>query len=268
MKQRINGIDLNYVVDGPEGAPWVTFTTGIANDAAMWDTHVPTLAWDYRLLRYDSRGHGGSGTTAPPYDFDTLIGDTVGLWDALGIEQSALVGIGLGGMTAMATALRHPARVSALIPAACRARLTPDYEAIWPPMIETATDNGIEAIVNRTAERWFPEKFRASHPDVMDRVRAMIRRSSLDGYLGCIAALLTLDLGDDMSGISAPTLFVSGAHDFIGGPPAMMQSMADQIPGARHVTLDGAGHICSMGNPEGFTRALSEFLGSLKTEET
>ncbi len=263
MKQPINGIDLNYVIDGPEGAPWVTFTTGIANDIAMWDAHVETLARDYRLLRYDSRGHGGSEATSPPYDFDTLIGDTVGLWDALGIEQSTLVGIGLGGMTAMATALRHPDRISALVPAACRARLTPEYEAIWPPMIETASTKGIESIVERTAERWFPEEFRAANPDVMDRVRAMIRRSSLDGYLGCIAALLTLDLGDDIAAITAPTLFVSGALDFVGGPAEMMQSMADQVPGARHVTLDGAGHICSMGSPHGFTRALSEFLGSL-----
>jgi 3-oxoadipate enol-lactonase len=263
MKQRVNGIDLNYAIDGPDGAPWVTFTTGIANDVAMWDAHVDVLARDYRLLRYDSRGHGGSDATAPPYDFDMLIGDTVGLWDALGIEQSVLVGIGLGGMTAMATALRHPNRISALVPAACRARLTPDYEAIWPPMIETASEHGIEPIVERTAERWFPEEFRAANPDVMDRVRAMIRRSSRNGYLGCIAALLTLDLGDEIAAITAPTLFVSGALDFIGGPADMMQSMAEQVPGARHVTLDGAGHICSMGNAEGFSRALSEFLGSL-----
>ncbi len=260
MKANANGIEINYVVDGPEGAPWVTFTTGISNDLAMWDDHVAALARDFRLLRYDSRGHGMSGATPAPYSFEMLIGDTIGLWDALGIARSHLVGIGLGGMTAMALALEHPDRVHGLVPAACRASLTPEYQAIWPPMVAAATEGGIDAIAGRTAERWFPEAFRAANPDVMARVDAMIRRTALDGYLGCVAALLTLDLGDDLAAITAPTLFISGELDLVGGPAAMMRGMADTVPGARHAILAGAGHICSMANPDGFSEAVSEFL--------
>ena len=263
MKAKINGIDINYVIDGPDGAPWVTFITGISNDVTMWDDHVAALSRDFRLLRYDSRGHGMSGASRAPYNFEMLIGDTVGLWDALGITRSHLVGIGLGGMTAMALALEHPDRVHGLVPAACRAALTPEYEAIWPPMVAVAMEGGIDAIAARTAERWFPEAFRAANPAVMTRVDAMIRRTSLDGYLGCIAALLTLDLGGRIAGITAPSLFVSGALDLVGGPAAMMQGMADTVPGARHVTLPDAGHICSMANPDGFSEAVSGFLKTL-----
>ena len=263
MMIEANGIEIGYRIDGPAGAPWITFSTGIANDVTMWDAHVAALSKDFRLLRYDSRGHGASRATPGPYSFDLLVGDTVGLWDALGIERSHLIGIGLGGMTAMALALDHPARVAGLVPSACRAALTPDYEAIWPPMIETASSHGVEAIVERTAERWFPEAFRMANPGVMDAVRSMIRRTSLDGYLGCIAALLTLDLGGRIADITAPTLFISGALDAIGGPPAMMQAMAEVVPGARHVTLDGAGHICSMANAGAFDAAVGDFLASL-----
>ena len=82
MKVEANGIAINYVVDGPEGAPWVTFSTGIANDTTMWDDHIAGLADRYRLLRYDTRGHGSSGATAGGYTFELLTGDVLGLWEA------------------------------------------------------------------------------------------------------------------------------------------------------------------------------------------
>ncbi len=263
MKAEANGIAINYEVDGPQGAPWVTFSTGISNDTTLWDDHVAGLADRYRLLRYDSRGHGASSATAGDYTFDLLCSDALGLWDALGIERSHLVGIGLGGMTAMALALDHPERISALVAAACRAALTPDYEAIWPPMNDIARASGIEAIVERTASRWFPDAFREANPETMENVRAMIRRTSLDGYLGCIAALLTLDLGGRVQDLAVPTLFVSGAEDRLGGPSEMMRELADSVADARHVTLPGAGHICNIANPQGFTRALGEFFDSI-----
>ena len=203
---------------------------------------------------------GGSGASAGDYSFDLLIGDTVGLWDALAIDRSALVGIGLGGMTAMGLALEHRDRVSALIPSACRASLTPDYEAIWPPLIATAREKGVAGVAEMTATRWFPEAFREANPELMDKIRTMIRGTSPEGYFGCIAALLTLDIGDAIAGLDMPTLFVSGALDAIGGPPAMMQGMCDQVPGARHVTLADAGHICNMANPEAYSAAVLEFL--------
>ncbi len=264
MKAGAGGIAVNHVIDGPEGAPWITFSTGITNDTTMWDDHVDGLADRYRLLRYDSRGHGGSEATQGDYTLDLLVGDILGLWDSLGIERSHLVGIGLGGMTAMKLALDHPKRVSALVPAACRAALTPEYQAIWPPMIETARTRGIEAIVETTASRWFPDAFRDANPATLDKVRAMIRRTSLDGYLGCIAALLTLDLGGRVQDLAMPTLFVSGELDHLGGPPAVMRGLADSVAGARHVTLPGAGHICNIANADGFTRALGEFFDSLR----
>jgi 3-oxoadipate enol-lactonase len=258
-----NGIAINYVIDGPEGAPWVTFSTGISNDTTLWDDHVAGLAGRYRLLRYDSRGHGASAATAGDYTFEQLTGDVLGLWDVLRIERSHLVGIGLGGMTAMALALDYPERISALVAAACRAALTPDYAAIWPPMVEAARASGIDAIVEQTARRWFPDGFRAANPETLDKVRMMIRRTSLDGYLGCIAALLTLDLGARVGRLAVPTLFVSGAEDLLGGPPAVMRELADSVAGARHVTLPGAGHICNIANAEEFTRALGDFFDSI-----
>ena len=263
MRIESNGIMINCAVDGPEGAPWVTFVTGMTNDVTMWDDHVPALSRDWRLLRLDSRGHGLSDATPPPYSFPMLVGDVVGAWDALGIERSHLVGIGLGGMTAIATALAHPERVGALVPAACRVELVPEYSGIWAAMIEKSAAGGIAAIADITAGRWFPEAWREANPERMKDVREMILRTSLDGYHGCIRALLTVGFGDRLGELAMPALFVSGALDAVGGPPAVMEEQARAVQDGRHVSLPGAGHICNMANPRAFEDALGGFLAPL-----
>ena len=263
MLVEANGININCEIDGPDGAPWVTFVTGITNDTSMWDDHVAALSDTHRLLRLDSRGHGGSDATPAPYSFEQLTDDVAGVWRDLGIERSHVVGIGLGGMTTVALALRFPRIVSAIVPTACRVELAPEYEAIWPPMLEKSAADGIEGIVDITAERWFPEAFRDANPAKMDDVRAMIRRTSLDGYHGCIRALLTVGFGDRLSELRMPALFVSGALDAIGGPPAVMQDMAQTVQDGQHISLPDAGHICNIANPVAFNDALRSFFESL-----
>lgn len=255
-----NGIRIHYEIDGREGAPLVTFITGIANDVTMWDGQVPALADDFRILRFDSRGHGGTQATEGDYTFETLIGDLLGLWDALGIEKSHLVGLGLGGATALGLAIDHSDRLLSLAPCCCRAEMTADFAALWPGFVEIVKAQGMEGMVEATVQRWFSDDFKKANPDVLDAVRAQIRGTDPLGYYGCIAAFLTLDFVKRIGEITAPTLFVSGADDHIGGPPDIMRRLADAVPGARHVSVPDAAHICNIQNPAGFNEVLSEFL--------
>ena len=259
-KRAVNGIALNYRSEGPEGAPWVTFTTGITNDLSMWDAHVAAVTQTHRMLRFDTRAHGDSDASPEPYSLKMLIADIIGLWDGLEIERSSLVGIGLGGVVSLGLALAHPGRLEALVPVACRAETAPEFLASWPPMIEAAQAGGIEAIAEITVQRWFPDTFKSENPEILNWVRAMIRKTSLDGYLGCIAALLEMDYQSQLGTLAMPVLFVSGALDKGGAPPAVMQEMADAVPGAHHVSLPEAGHICTIANPSAFDEALASFL--------
>jgi 3-oxoadipate enol-lactonase len=258
-----NEIDISYEIDGPEGAPWVTFITGLTNDTTMWSPHIAAIGDRYRMLRLDSRGHGGSQATEPPYLIDLLVADVLGVWDALGIETSAVVGLGLGGITTMSLALAQPDRVTAIIPVSCRSTTSPRFKDIWPPLLQASAEGGIEAIVDTTANRWFPDDFKTANPELMDSVRAMIAKTSVDGYHGCVAALVNTELGDRIEQITVPTLYISGALDRVGAPSELMQAMADQTPGARHVALPDAGHISTMANPRAFEAAVLEFLDSL-----
>jgi 3-oxoadipate enol-lactonase len=259
MHTEVNGIRVNYRVDGT-GDRWVTFVTGIANDLTMWDGQVEPLARDFRILRYDLRGHGGTQATRPPYTLELLVRDLVALLETLKIERTQLVGLGLGGALGQAAAIEHPERFSSLAACCCRARMVPDFAVMWHRLRGSVKANGLEAIVEPTVQRWFSEEFKAAHPQVLDSVRAMIRGTTLDGYLGVTAAFLELELEEHLPRIKARTLFLSGAEDKLGGPPELMRGLADKVPGARHASVPGAAHIANIQNPAGFNQQLVGFL--------
>src|SRR6185503_9889747 len=168
---------VGYRVEG-RGNRWVTLVTGIANDLTMWDGQMPVLEPRCKVLRYDLRGHGGTWATAGEYTIDLLVQDLAELLDSQKVQRTALVGLGLGGAIAQAFAIRHPARVERLMPCCCRAQMVPDFAAMWHKLRDTVRENGLESIVEQTVQRWFSEDFKAAHPEVLDKVRAMIRRTT------------------------------------------------------------------------------------------
>ncbi|HET9351477.1 MAG TPA: alpha/beta fold hydrolase [Burkholderiales bacterium] len=252
-------IRTRYRIDG-SGARWVTFVTGIANDLTMWDGQVPALERDFRILRYNLRGHGGSEAMRGDYSVSLLVEDLLALLNQLRVQTTSLVGLGLGGAIAQAFAIEHPERVEALMPCCCRARMVPDFAAMWHKLRATVQQEGLEAIVEPTVQRWFSEEFKAAHPQVLENIRKMVRRTTLEGYMGVTAAFLGLDLEDRLPEIRARTLYVSGAEDKLGGPPELMKGLSEKVNGAKHVSVPKAAHIANIQNPEGFNQLLTDFL--------
>ena len=260
MFVQANGIAVHCLLDGQADAPWLTFVTGIANDTTLFEGQVEAFSDRFRVLRYDLRGQGRTDATPPPYTIELLSADLVATWDALGVERSHLVGLGLGSTVAMRTAIDHPDRIDKLVPSCCRARMVPDFAVMWERLTETVKAGGVESIVEQTAQRWFSDEFKAAHPDVIDRVRTMIRGTSVDGYLGCVGAFVGLDLEDELGRIRAPTLFVGGADDKSGGPEAIMRGLADKVPGAAYLPVPKAAHIANVQNEAGYNRIVRGFL--------
>ena len=255
-----NGIKIEYRFDGREGAPYITFVTGIANDLTMWDAQVPALGKDYRLLCYDLRGHGDTLATEGDYTIELLVRDLAGLMNELNIQKTHLVGLGLGGAIVQAFAIEHPQRVNTLVPCCCRAKMVPDFAAMWHKLREAVAAEGVEVIVEPTTQRWFSDEFKAANPKVLQDVRNMIRGTTTLGYLGVTAAFLGLDLEDKLGQIKAKTLYLSGADDRLGGPPALMALLAKKVPGAQHRSVPNAAHIANIQNPAGFNKEVGDFL--------
>lgn len=260
---RANGISFNYTVSGPgdgkDGAPWVTFSHSHATDLTLWRQQAARLAGDFRVLCYDVRGHGQTEATQAPYSMDSLVEDVIALWDALGIERSHFVGLSLGGTTGMGIAIHHPDRIGGLVACNCHGIAHDRFREAWEPRIDLARTEGMEALVESTIGRWFDDAMRAAMPDTVAEVSAMIRNTSVEGYIGGARALQGIDYLGRFGDIAAPTLFVAGAQDQ-GAAPDGVRALHEALPGSEFVLLDPAGHLSNLQNAVGFEAALVDFL--------
>jgi 3-oxoadipate enol-lactonase len=258
MKIKANGININYQIDGPEGAPWIVLSNSLATTLAMWDQQAADLKAQYRVLRYDQRGHGETDAPAGRYTFEQLIADALGLMDALAIKKAHFGGLSMGGATALGFAQKHPDRLDKVIVCDTPCQSTPTSTQQWEERIVVAQKQGMEALVEPTVGRWFPPAVLEAKPPHVDKVRAMIRTTPVNGFIGCAAALANHDYASAVATVTRPVLFMAGEKD--GVTPTAMRKLSAALPGSRYVELPGAGHISNMDQPEGFTWAIADFL--------
>lgn len=262
MKINANGINIHCTLEGPASAPVVTLSHSLATDLSMWGPQVSALASRYRVLRYDTRGHGGSDAPEGPYTLDQLAEDARALLQALGIAPTHFIGLSMGGFIGQILALKYPQMLQSLVLCDTTSRVPPDARPMWDERIRTARTQGMEPHVEPTIGRWFTPPFRERRPDVVDPVRAMIRATNPRGYIGCCQAIAALDLTDRLQAIRVPTLIVVGEDD-PGTPVAASRTIHERIEGSELVILKSASHLSNMEQPEAFNQAVTTFLATL-----
>jgi 3-oxoadipate enol-lactonase len=260
MKIMIDGNQVNYEMEGPTSAPVVMLSHALATNLSLWDPQIGVLARDFRVLRYDSLGHGGSGAPPGPYSLDQLARQAAGLLDALGIARVHFVGLSMGGMIAQALALIKPQSVASLLLCDTSSRIPPEAQTLWQERIRIAESEGMEPLVEPAVARWFTAPFRAAHPDVIERVRGMMRGTSPSGCAACCHAIAALDLTDRLQAIQAPALVIVGEEDQ-GTPIAMSRTIHERVAGSEMVILPSAPHLSNVEQPQAFNRAVTTFLG-------
>lgn len=260
MKVEANGIHINYRVDGPEGAPWVTMSNSLATTHRMWDAQMAAFTQRYRVLRYDKRGHGDSPAPPGPYTIEGLAGDLLALLDELGVEGPVLwAGVSIGGMTGQWLAVNAPERIERLAVCCTGAHLPP--ADMWADRAATARGEGMATLTEAAMGRWFTEEFLERRPDVDERFRADLLSTPPEGYASCCEAIGAFDLRDKLDSIRAPTLVIAGEED-PATPPELGREIADGVPGARFELLPGVRHLASAERPEDVNRLLLEHLGA------
>jgi 3-oxoadipate enol-lactonase len=262
MKVTVNGIAVHYELDGPANAPVVTMSHSLATDLSMWDPTVPALSDRFRVLRYDTRGHGTTDAPSGAYRLEQLADDAQALLETLGIARTHWVGLSMGGMIGQTFALRAPQLLASLALCDTASRIPDDARATWDDRIRIAETQGMEPLVEPTLARWFTAPFRAHRKDVVDRVAAMIRSTPTAGYSGCCHAIKRLDLTERLRAIQMPTFIIVGADD-PGTPVAASEAMHERIAGSTLDILASAAHLSNMEQPEAFNRALVRFLSSM-----
>jgi 3-oxoadipate enol-lactonase len=248
---------LHYRIDGAPGdKPWLTFCNSLGTDLRMWEAQIANLSNDFRILRYDRRGHGLSGAPTPPYALADLGADVIALWDALSIARSHFCGLSIGGLTGQWLAVHAGSRLDRVVLCATAARIgTADN---WTARIADVQANGLDGLVPATADRWFTPVFRAAQPAVVEAILNSFAETSADGYIGCCAALAGADLRGDLPRITAPVLAISGDDDPVC-PPADLEAIASGVPDGRHLSLLGR-HIVNVESAVSFNAAVRDFL--------
>lgn len=251
-----NGVRIRYRLEGKPGAPVVVFSNSLGTNLSMWDPQVSALRDEFRILRYDTRGHGLSAVPPGPYTQDQLGVDILALMDALEIRQARFCGLSMGGQVGIWLGANAPDRVARLV--LCDTAAHIGNPEIWSARVAAIRAGGMPAIVSGVIERWFTSRFIAQSPEMAASVRRMILDTPPQGYIACCEAIRDTDLTEQASRVRAPALVISGTHD-PATPPAQGRLLTSMIRGARYLELD-ASHLSNIEAAAQFTSAVREFL--------
>lgn len=251
----VNGVNLHYREDGPEGGPALVLANSLGTDLRVWDALLPHLPAGLRIVRYDKRGHGLSEETPGPYAIDQLADDAAGLIRHLGLARVVFVGLSIGGLIGQSLAARHPDLLAGLVISNSAARI--GEAQMWQDRIAAIRAKGLGSIVEPTMERWFSPAFRAS--GAAAPWQRMLERQPTGGYIACCEAIAAADLRKATAGLDLPVQLIAGNLDG-STPPRIVRETADLIAGARFDVITGAGHIPCVEAPAAHAAIITRFL--------
>jgi 3-oxoadipate enol-lactonase len=253
-----DGCRIAYRFDGPEDAPCLLLSNSLGTDMTMWAPQIAAFSAEYRVLRYDSRGHGASDAPVGGYSIDRMGSDAVELLDALKIETVDFCGLSLGGMIGQWVGIREPSRVRKLVLANTSSRMGPPSS--WDGRIASVRRDGMAPLTDASVERWFTTGFSAASPEAIAPIRQVLISTDPVGYAGACAAIRDMDMRRTASLIELPTLVIGGTLD-PATPPPHAQALATAITGAQLVWLEAA-HLSNVERPSEFSTAVLSYFDS------
>lgn len=257
----VNGTRLHYRFDGDRSAPVIMLSNSLASDLGMWELQVPELVGaGFRVLRYDSRGHGRSQVPAGPYTMEQLTADAVTLLDALELDRVAFMGCSKGGMVGQMLATRHGERLSALVLTATAAHVPP--AEVWDDRIAAVRDGGMAAVADATIDRWFTKSGQVRLASQVARVRDTVLQTPAAGFCACCAAIRDMDQRESVRAIRLPTLIVVGEHD-PGTPVSAAELIHRKIDGSELVVLSDCAHFAHVEQVDAFNQRCLSFLAGI-----
>lgn len=251
--------ELNYQLDGPEGAPVLVLSNSLGTDLGMWDTQIPAFTEHFRVLRYDTRGHGQSLVTEGPYSIEQLGQDVLALLDALHLDKVSFCGLSMGGLIGQWLGINAGDRLHRLVICNTAAKIANDE--VWNTRIETVLRDREAAMVglrDASIARWFTAEFAEREPAQAKRITDMLAATSPDGYAANCGAVRDADFREQVASIQVPLLIISGSQDAVT-PPSGGEFIQQQIKGAEHEVFHAA-HLSNVEVGEPFSRRVLDFL--------
>lgn len=250
---------LNYQIDGPAGAPVLVLSNSLGTDLRMWDAQIPAFAGQFRVLRYDTRGHGHSVVSQGPYSVEQLGRDVLALLDALGIAKASFCGLSMGGLIGQWLGVNAGERLHKLV--LCNTAAKIGNDEVWNTRIDTVQKGGTQAmrdLRDASIGRWFTAEFAAAQPGKVEPIVGMLAQTAPEGYAANCAAVRDADFRERLGAVAVPTLIVCGTQDAVT-TPEHGRFMQECIQGAERVEFHAA-HLSNVEAGEAFTRTVLDFL--------
>jgi 3-oxoadipate enol-lactonase len=256
---------IHYDLLGPLGAPVVCMTHSLTSDSGMWAEQVPALLTaGFQVLRIDMRGHGGSSAPGDEYTVEQLADDVLSVFDGLGIDSGVhLIGLSMGGMIGQVIAADHPGRLASLMICCTASKWEGDNELMLSRLAEVKKSGTLASIVAANMERRYGPGYRDQRPSRWEALRQTFLATKLDGYFGCMHALLNHDVSARLCRVNVPTLVVAGSKD-LTTPPEENKLIAELVPGARYVEIENGLHFPNVEFDEEFNRIMLGWLTKIE----
>ena len=249
---------MNYNIQGTPNSPVLVLSNSLGSEMMMWDEIIPYLLPYFRVLQYDTRGHGGSkndiGTEG--YTIDLLAKDVIDIMDKLKIETAYFCGLSMGGLIGQSLGINYPNRFKKIVLSNTGAKIGNDER--WNSRIETISKNGMQAIVDDTMERWFTVDFRKNNTSKVAETHAMFLRSDVQGYSNCCCAIRDADFREQLHNLAVETLVITGDEDPVTNVE-QAEFLVSKIPNASLKVLH-ARHLAATELPEEYAKTLIAFF--------
>jgi 3-oxoadipate enol-lactonase len=250
------GVEIAYSIEG--SGPWLTLSHSLASNMTAWDPQISLLKNYFKVLRFDTRGHGCSSAPEDPYTLDEITQDAFELLQQLDVQQTHWVGLSMGGMIGQTLVLKYPQLLCSLVLADTTSRRPDNARQMWGERIASAKSEGMHSMVESTIRRWFSDEFIRQFPEVIKTIAVGISTTSINGFAGCCEAISHINTYDRLKEITCPTLIMVGEQDH-GTPPEMAYAMKEQMSKARLRIIPNAGHISNIEQSTIFNQHLIDF---------
>jgi 3-oxoadipate enol-lactonase len=251
-----DGCALNVEVEGPANAPALMMSNSLGTNLHMWDDQAPAFSKQFRLVRYDRRGHGKSDAPKGPYTMDRLGRDVIAIVDALGVKKFNWCGLSMGGMVGQWLGANAPERLEKLIVSNTHYHYADKQP--WHDRIKFAQEKGLAALAPMQMERWFTKGFREKSPQPIAKITEMFVATPVGGFVACCEAVRDMDFRQSTPTITVPTLVIVGSQD-PATPPSAGEDIHKMIKGSTLVAIDAA-HLSNVEQPKAYTDAVLNFL--------
>ena len=261
MKIQTNDILTHYELTGNPDGEVVVLSHSLGSSLVMWRPQLALLEKEFRVLRYDTRGHGKSAAPPGSYTMEMLVTDAVSLLDALNTDRVHWVGLSMGGMIGQGLALQAADRLASLTLSNTMSVVRQQMKELWQNRIRTGERFGMHHLVDFTLERWFTEHFRNEDSTDYRAIREQFLATPVYGYVGCCHAIYNLNFVEQLNEITTPTHIIAGDQD-LATPLPESQLMHERIAGSSMTVIAGAAHLSNVEKVDDFNNSLLTFLHS------